>query len=124
MHECLDAVDLVEGVDDDATDATFEGEPQLRDRLGVAVQHETFGREAGLQREAGLTAGGDVEEQALLRDESRHRSAEERLARIRDRIGAERRGVLATAFAQFVLVVDVERRAVLTSELLDVAATE
>ena len=70
------------------------------------------GREPGVQRDVQLAAGRDVEVEPLLGDEPRHRGAEERLARVRDR----RRHRSASAYsrqraAQLVLVVDVQRRA-------------
>ena len=55
------------------------------------------------------------------RDEARHRGAQERLARVRHVVAAERLGVLAAPGPQLALVVDVERRAEHVGELLDVA---
>src|SRR5664279_5263049 len=42
-------------------------------RFVVAVEHDAIGREAGRQRDVELAAGGDVEVQALLVHEPRHR---------------------------------------------------
>jgi hypothetical protein len=53
-------VDLVEGVDHDVPDPGVHGEPQLVDRLVVAVQRDPLGREAGGQREAQLVAAAGV----------------------------------------------------------------
>ena len=62
-------------------------------------------------RDVQLAAGGDVEVEPVLGDQLRHRRAEERLARVRHRVGAEGVGVLAAARPQLALVVDVQRRA-------------
>ena len=56
---------------------------QLVVGLVVAVEHDALHREPGVQRDVQLTAGRDVEPEALLGDEARHRRAEERLARVR-----------------------------------------
>ena len=81
------------------------------------------GREAGVQRDVQLAAGRDVEVEALLGDEPRHRRAEERLARVRDAV-AEARAVLAAARAELALVVHVERRAELGREADEVDAAD
>ena len=47
------------------------------------MEHDALRREAGVQRDVQLAAGRDVESEALLGDEPRHRDAEERLARVR-----------------------------------------
>ena len=75
------------------------------------MEDDPFGREAGVQRDVELTAGGDVEVQALLRHQAGHRDAQERLARVRDAAGAEEAGVLPAAAAEIVLVVHEQRRA-------------
>ena len=78
-HQRLDAVDLVEGVDDDPTDAVVEGAAQLVGALVVAVQHEALGGDARGSGDVVLAAGRHVEVAALLRGEAGHGHAEERL---------------------------------------------
>ena len=65
----LQALDLVEVVDHDQPDAVAQRHPQLGLGLGVAVQHDPLGREARVQRQVQLAAGGDVAPQALLREQ-------------------------------------------------------
>ena len=84
VGEQLEPVELVERVDDDPADTGLERGAQLVGRLVVAVEHDALGREPGVQRDVQLAAGRDVEVEALLGDEARHRGAEERLARVRD----------------------------------------
>ena len=107
--ERLDAVELVDAVDDEPPHAELEREPQLELRLVVPVEHHPLGRKAGSVRDVRLTAGRDVEVEPLFADEASHRDAEERLGRIRDRAVAERGAVLAASAPQFVLVVHIER---------------
>ena len=75
------------------------------------MEDDPFGREARVQRDVELTAGGDVEVQALLRHQAGHGNAQERLARVRDAAGAEQAGVLPTAAAEIVFVVHEQGRA-------------
>ena len=113
--EPLEAVELVEGVDDDPPHSGLDRGAQLVGRLVVAVEHDALGREAGVERHVQLAAGGHVEIEALVAHEPRHRRAEERLARVRDPV-AELRSILAAAAAELALVVHVERRAELGRE--------
>src|SRR5581483_6992181 len=48
--DALQSIDLVERVDDDATDADLESADELSLRLVVAVQHQSLGGYAGGQR--------------------------------------------------------------------------
>ncbi len=80
--EPVEAVELVEGVDDDVADADLQRRGQLVGRLVVAVQHQPGGRHPGGQRHVHLAAGRHVEQQALLVGEAGHGAAEERLRRV------------------------------------------
>ncbi len=122
--ERLDAVELVERVDDDAPHSGLQRGCELGFRLVVAVEDDPGGREADALRDVQLAAGGDVEVQAFLLDEFGHGDAEKRLARVGHRVGTEGVAVFAAAEAQLVFAVDVERRAEEVGELLDVAAAE
>ena len=78
--DALDLVDLVHRVDEDAMNASLEGEANLRVRLVVAVQADARGVHAGAQREAQLSERGGVDTQALGRDQARDVGAQEGLA--------------------------------------------
>ncbi len=73
--EGVEAIELVERVDDGAPDPCGAGHAQLFDALVVAVQHQAVGRERRRERDVQLAAGRDVEPQTLLIDEPHHRSA-------------------------------------------------
>ena len=109
--DAFQPVDLVGGVGDDAADAGVTRHRDLGVALVVAVHHQAFGREAGVEGDVQLATGGDVEVQTLLGHEPRHRRAEERLARVRHVLGAELLDVGAAPAAQVGLVVDEERGA-------------
>ena len=96
---------------------------QLGDRLVVAVEHDARGRESCVERDCKFAARRDIEVQALLVHELGHGDAEKRLARVRGAV-AERVPVRAAADPEIVLVVDVQRRAVLGGQLDEVAATD
>ena len=64
--QALQAVDLVEGVDDDAADTDVQGPLQLGVGLVVAVQHQPLGGHAGDEGDVELAAGGHVEVHPLL----------------------------------------------------------
>ena len=89
--------DLLDGVDDDASDTGVERPAQLADGLVVPVHANAGGGEIRAQRDGQLAARAYVEGQALLGDPPRDRDAEERLAGVVD-VGAlprrrpERRG--------------------------------
>ena len=109
--QALEPVELVERVGHDPADAGVERGCELGGRLVVAVEDDPLGREAGVQRDVELPAGGDVEVHPLLRHEACHRDAQERLARVGDAAGAEEAGVLPASPAEVFLVVDEQRGA-------------
>ena len=85
-----DAIDLLEGVDDDAPDPRVERLRDLRGRFVVAVQRDLLPRNARALRHGELAAGADVEAQALLLQQAGHGRAQEGLARVVDvRPGAD-----------------------------------
>ena len=122
-----DALDLVEGVDDDAAHAVVEGVADLGDALVVAVQADPVAGDAGALGHGELAAGAHVEVQALVMDPPRDLGAEEGLARVED-VGATRQAVehlgirlleLPCARTEVVLVDDVCRCAELARQLGD-----
>ena len=119
----VEAVELVETVDDDATDAGLDRHTQLGERLVVAVEHEPLGRNAGVERNMKFAAGGDVEVHALLVSEAGHRCAQERLGGVGDAVTEGLDGLAATV-AQVLFVVDEDGRAELGGEIERVAATD
>src|SRR3954469_23773742 len=84
-------VDLVEGVEDDVADARLDRQPELDQRLVVAVQRDPLGGEPGGQREGQLVAAARVQVQAVVGDPARDLAAEERLRRV-VHVGALERG--------------------------------
>ena len=120
-----DALDLVEGVDDDAAHAVVEGVADLGDALVVAVQADAVARDAGPLGHGELAAGAHVEVQALVVDPPRDLGAEERLAGV-EHVGTTRQAVehlgirlleIPCARTEVVLVDDVCRRAELACQL-------
>ena len=57
----VETIEFVEAIDNDATDAGLDRQTKLGHRLVVAVQHEPFGRNPGVERNMEFAAGGDVE---------------------------------------------------------------
>ena len=115
----IEAIELVEAVDDDAADPGPERRPQLLHRLVVAVEHQAIGGDAGGEGDVELPTGGHVEEQPLLVDEAGDGAAQEGLGRVDHVPVAEDLDRLAAAGPDLVLVVDEQRRAVLRRELRD-----
>ncbi len=72
-------VDLIEVVEHNQPDSALERHAQLVLRLGIAVHHDSLGREAGVQRQVKLTPGGHIAPQALLGKQAQHGGAGERL---------------------------------------------
>ena len=99
-------------VDHDAPRAVVEGGPQVLGRLGVSVQDDPPGREAGRARHRELARRADVQAEALLGDPPRHGAAQEGLARVGDLPAGQRRQVGPAPVADVGLVDDVGRRAV------------
>ena len=124
LVEHVEAVELVERVDDDVTHTGRDRLTQLVDALVVAVQHARRGGHAGRQRDVELTAGRDVEQHPLLVREPRHRPAQERLRGVDGTLVTERGDGLAAARPQVRLVVDEQRCAELGRQLLDRAPTD
>jgi hypothetical protein len=122
-HEGLDAVHLVERVDDDAPDALGQGAAQLVGGLVVAVQHEPVGGHARGAGDVVLPRRGHVEVHALLVDQAGHGGAEEGLGGVVD-AGTEGGHRLAGAGAQVGLVVDEEGGAELGGQRERVAAAD
>ena len=120
--EALQAVDLVEGVDDDAAHPGIESAHQLRLGLVVAVQHQARRGHAGGQGHVQLPARGDVEPHALLVGQARHGRAQKGLGGIGDAVppGGHR---LAAARPQVILVVDEQRRPEPVGQLEEVHAS-
>ena len=122
--ERLEAVELVERVDDDPADAGVERGAQLGGRLVVAVEHDALGRET--RRAARRAARRRSRRRG--RDPLRRRGAPSRCrgtpcSRTRRRppkLGA----VLAAPGAQLVFVVHVQRRAELAREAVEVDAAD
>ncbi len=66
IEEAAEAGDLVERVDDDATDAARQRGRQLLFGLVVAVQDKLLGGHTGGERHVQLAAGGHIEVHALF----------------------------------------------------------
>ncbi|TWH01886.1 hypothetical protein L615_001500000590 [Nocardioides sp. J9] len=106
-----EALDLLEGVDDDPPDAGVHRAAQLHGRLVVAVVADPGRVDAGTQRDGQLTVAAHVEAQPLLRDPAGDRGAEEGLAGVVDVVAAERVAEGLRPGAELALVED-ERRGV------------
>ena len=122
-HQPLEAVDLVEGVHDDAADPDGQGRRQFLGRLVVAVQDEPVGRHAGREGHMELATGGDIEAHALFMGQLRHGDAQERLGGVGDPVAPGGHG-LPTGGAQVGLVVDEQRRALVLGQFDQVAAAD
>ena len=94
LHHARRAGDLVEPLDlghrvqHDVADAGLHRGGQLVDGFVVAVQGDSLGREAGVQRDGELAAAAHVQRQAFLVDPARHLGAQERLGRVADVLAA------------------------------------
>ena len=111
LVEHVEAIELVEGVDDDVTHTRRDRLTQLVATLVVAVQHARRSGHAGRQRDVQLTAGRDVEQHPLFVREACHRPAQERLGGVDGTLVTERGDGLAAARPQVRLVVDEQGRA-------------
>ena len=93
---------------------------QLVDGFVVAVQGDSLGREVGVQRDGEFAAAAHVQRQAFLVDPAGDLGAQERLGRVADVLAAaERRGDLAAARPEVVLVDDEDRGAELVGDVGD-----
>ena len=126
VEQPVGALDLVEGVEDQVTDAGVERVAELGLGLVVAVHVDPLGSHPAGEGHVQLAAGRDVGRQPLLGRKRVHRGRRERLAREQDLevVGAlgERRREPAGALADVVLGVDVGGRAVLGDQVDHVAA--
>ena len=116
----LQAIEFIEAVNDDATDAGVAGHAQLVITLVVAMQDEPVGRDIGGQRHMQLSTTRYVDAHALFVDQPSHGRAEERLGRVSHSVpeGGDR---LAAARPEVGLVVDEHRRAIGRSQRVEVA---
>ena len=121
VDQALEAVELVEAVDDDAVHTELHRVEQLDLGLVVAVHDEPVGWHAGRDRDVELAASGDVEVHALVVRQAGHRETEERLGCVGDAV-AERGERLAAARSEVGLVVDEQRGAVLARQVEQVGA--
>jgi hypothetical protein len=80
----LDAVYLVEGVDDDAPDPLLQGETDLLRRLVVAVEPEPLRRHPPGQGDPHLPHGRHVHVESVLGHPARHRPGKQGLSRVVD----------------------------------------
>ena len=117
--EHVEAIEFVEGVDDDVADLGLDRLTEFVARLVVAVERARARRDAGGERDVQLAAGGDVEQQPLVVGEPGHRSAEERLGGVDHPLVPERRDRLPAPGAQVRFVVDEQRGTELLGEVLD-----
>jgi hypothetical protein len=127
-HDALEAVDVVEVVDDDQPDAVPHGQLELLVGLGVTVQHQSGRIGACLQRAQDLAAARDVEVQAFLDHDALNRRGGERLRRerhVRPRPAAAERGqVVAGPLPQRVLGHHDRGGAELLGHLIEAAPTD
>ena len=80
--DLVEPLDLGHRVQHDVADARLDRGRQFVDRFVVAVQGDSLGREARVQRDGEFTAGADVQRQALLVDPAGDLAAQERLGRV------------------------------------------
>ena len=83
-----EALDLVEGVDDDPADTELDGALELAQALVVAVEADALHREARPLGDEQLAARADVEVQPLLGQPAHDGRAEEGLAGVEDVVAA------------------------------------
>ena len=116
----FEPVELVEAVDDDASDARIETGRELVVGLVVSVEDDARRGEARVHRDVELTASRDVEAQSFLCNEMGYGRAQERFAGVGDVAGTEVVHVLATPPPELVLVVDEQRRTELLRQRLEI----
>ena len=100
------------------TDTVGDRRGQFRDRFIVAMQGDSLGGKACVQRHSELSPAGNVEGQPLLVDPAGHLSAQECLSGVTDmRTAAEGRRDIAAARPEVILVDDEGRGAELRGDL-------
>ncbi|OLE71971.1 MAG: hypothetical protein AUG05_07180 [Actinobacteria bacterium 13_1_20CM_2_66_18] len=115
-------VELVLAVDDDGGPGPV-GRLQVLDALVVAEEMDTVGRKIRFQRQVQLAGGDDVESEALLGNHAKEPRRRKGFGRVQDLPRAAHRGhVLGRPLADGRLVVDVERSAMSSGQLDEVAA--
>src|SRR5207237_5812916 len=120
--------DLLEVVDDHAAHPQPQRHLELVFGLVVPVERNSFRREAGERRGVKLATRDHVEAEPFLRREPQDPGRAVRLRRVTDRgpgrVTGERGAERAGASADGGLVVDVERRAIASRQLDQVATTD
>ena len=109
------ALDLARRVDDDDR-ACACGRPELFVGFVVAVEDDSVGRDAPVEREPQLAERRDVGAETFTREESQQRDVRKRLRSVDDESLRVDRLVLARTFDQRPLAVHDERRAVLVRQ--------
>ena len=117
------AVELVEAVDHDPTDARRPRRSQLAGGLVVAVEDEAARRNARGEGDMELAAGGHVDVHALLMREAGHGQAQEGLAGVGHTVAEGGHG-LPAAGTEVGLVVDEQRRAELGRQVTEIETTD
>ena len=107
----VEAIQLVETVDDDTPHARCDPQPQLVEALVVAVHHARRGGHPGGEHDVQLAAAGDVEKEALVVHDAGDCSTEEGLRRIDHATDAEGGHGIATSGTHVIDVVHEQRRA-------------
>ena len=123
-HHAAQQLELVGPVDDDRA-ARFRREGELFGGLVVAEEVDPVGGKPGAKGEVELARRHDVEAETLLRHHPEEGRAGEGLGRVEHLAGAAHRAdELGRSLPDCVLVVDVERGAVLGGEVDEVAAAD
>ncbi len=122
--EGVEAIELVEAVDDDAPHAGGDRQPQLVAALVVAVHDARRGRHSCSEDDVQLATTGDVEQQTLVVHDPGDRPAEERLGGVDDPTRTEGLDGFTTAVADVFDVVDEQRSPEPSGHLEERAATD
>ena len=112
----LQAVDLVQGVQDDPADPGLHRAAEFADGLVVAVHGDAVGGDSGGQGHCQFTAGAHVELEPLLDHPAGDGLGQQGLARVVDVRVGEGGGVVPGAGTEVLLVHDEERSAVFGGE--------
>ena len=104
-----EALDLVEGVDDDPTRTELDSALELAQALVVAVEADPLHREPRPLRDEQLAARADVQREPLLGQPARDGRAQEGLAGVVDVVGGEGVAEGAPPVSEVDLVEDVGR---------------